>query len=135
MADCRRQREQHVDRHTAVGLAGTTVRLLDEAGVASIALFAHLVSADGFELLDCQPGAVALAPFGLLDTVPEPALRRARLMERHLIEAVTGLPPDAEAGSVPRPDYDPKWRTVDERLSAKAAECRARTGGRGHEPP
>jgi hypothetical protein len=106
-------------------LAGTTVRLLDEAGVAGLVLFSHLVSADGFELLDCQPEAVALAPFGLLDTVPEPTLRRAKLMERHLIEAVTGLLPDATAGSTPRPEYDPKWRTMDERLSTKAAELTA----------
>jgi transposase InsO family protein len=111
--------------HTVVGLAGTTVRLLDEAGVASLVLFSHLVSADGFELLDSGPEAVALAPFGLLDTVPEPALRRAKLMERHLIEATTGLPPDAAAGSAPRPEYDPKWHTVDERLAAKAAELTA----------
>ncbi|WTZ61489.1 Mu transposase C-terminal domain-containing protein [Streptomyces sp. NBC_01387] len=108
--------------HSVVGLAGTLVRLVDDHGSASLVLFSHLVASEGFALLDSQPGAPGLPPFGLLDTVPEPALRRAKFFERHLIEAETGLLPDAPPGSSPRPEYDPKWRTLSERLVAKAEE-------------
>ena len=111
--------------HTVVGLAGSAVRLADQYGVASLVLFSHLISSEGFELLDSRPETVPITPFGLLDTVPEPMLARARLLERHLVEAETGLAPDAEPGAVPRPEYDPKWHTLTERLRAKAAELTA----------
>lgn len=61
-------------------------------------LFSHLVAADDFELLGAQPSAVPLPPFGMLDTVPGPALARAQMWERHLIEVETGLPPDSVEG-------------------------------------
>jgi len=108
--------------HTVVGLSGTTVRLVDEYGSASLVLFSHLVGSEGFALLDSQPGAPALPPFGLLDTVPEPALRKAKFFEQHLIEVETGVRPDAEPGTAPRPEFDPKWRTLTQRLAAKAEE-------------
>lgn len=111
--------------HLVVGLAGTTVRLQDDQGGTALVLFSHLMAAEDFELLGAQPETVALPPFGLLDTVPEPAIRRARFWERHLIEVETGLPPDSVAGAVPRPEYDPRWRTVSERIAAKAAELTA----------
>ncbi|MYW98698.1 MULTISPECIES: Mu transposase C-terminal domain-containing protein [unclassified Streptomyces] len=110
---------------TVVGLSGTTVRLVDEHNTASMVMFAHLMASDGFELLDSTAPTSGLPPFGLLDTVPEVALRKARFFEKHLIEAETGLPPDAPKGTVPRPEYDPQWRTVNERLVAKAAELTA----------
>lgn len=111
--------------HVVAGLAGTTVRLEDEAGGASLVLFSHLLAADGFELLDCLPMAPGLPSFGLLDTVPEPALRKAGLLERHLVEAETGVSPDAGPNAEVRPEYDPKWRTLNERLAAKAEELAA----------
>lgn len=110
---------------TVVGLEGATVRLVDDRGRASLVQFAHMLASAGFELLDSAPQAVPLTPFGLLDAVPQPALRRATLMERHLIEIETGLAPDAAAGTKPRPEYDPAWRTLDERLTAKSAELTA----------
>jgi transposase InsO family protein len=111
--------------HTVVGLAGTAVRLTDQYGAASLVLFSHLLSSDGFELLDSRPEAVPITPFGLLDTVSEPVLARARALERHLVEAETGLPPDPGPGAVPRPEYDPKWHPLTERLQAKVAELSA----------
>ncbi|MGP4105145.1 Mu transposase C-terminal domain-containing protein [Nonomuraea sp. KM90] len=111
--------------HQVVGLEGTSVRLLDSAGTASMVLFSYLVATPGFELLDSEPSSPSLAPFGLLDTVPEPALQKAKALERHLIELETGLPPDAAEGTLPKPEYDPRWRTLTERLAAKAAELSA----------
>jgi hypothetical protein len=111
--------------HAVVGLSGTTVRLIDEHNTASMVMFAHLMASDGFELLDSTATTPGLPPFGLLDTVPEVALRKARFFEKHLIEVETGLPPEAPKGAVPQPEYDPQWRTVSERLTAKAAELTA----------
>jgi transposase InsO family protein len=108
-----------------VGLAGTTVRLQDDHGGVALVLFSYLVASAGFELLSAQPSAVPLPPFGMLDTVREPAIARARSWERHLIEVETGLPPDSGAGARPRPEFDPRWRTINERVAAKAAELSA----------
>jgi hypothetical protein len=108
-----------------VGLAGTTVRLQDDHGGVALVLFSHLMAAADFELLGVEPSAVPLPPFGMLDTVPGPALARAQMWERHLIEVETGLPPDSPEGAVPRPEYDPRWRTLSERIAAKAAEVSA----------
>lgn len=107
------------------GLAGTTVRLQDGHGATTLVLFSHLVAAEDFEVLGVQLPSVPLPPFGMLDTVPGPALARAQLWERHLIEVETGLPPDSAEDARPRPEYDPRWRTLSERVAAKAAELAA----------
>jgi hypothetical protein len=52
-------------------------------------------------------------------------LRKAQRWERHLVEVETGLLPDAAEGTLPRPEYDPKWRTLGERIASKAAELAA----------
>nr|WTB31498.1 hypothetical protein OG781_20210 [Streptomyces sp. NBC_00830] len=80
------------------------------------------MAAEDFELLDSQATTPGLPPFGQLDTVPEPALLKAQFFKRHLIEVETEVPPDALAGTNPRPEFDPKWRTINERITAKAAE-------------
>ena len=54
----------------------------------------------------------AVEPFGLLDSLPEEVLAAAREWERHVVEVETGLPPDAEPGTAPRPEYDPQARTL-----------------------
>ena len=110
---------------TVAGLEGTMVRLLDDRGGALLVLFSYLLASGGFELLGYGGDGAGLPPFGLLDTVPEAALRKAQWMERHLIEVETGLLPDAARGARPRPEYDPDWRTITERLAAKAAELTA----------
>lgn len=38
---------------------------------------------------------------------------------------LTGLPPDTAAGTAPRPEYDPAWRTLMGREDAKVAESAA----------
>ncbi|MEU6239334.1 integrase, partial [Kitasatospora sp. NPDC047058] len=60
-----------------------------------------------------------------MDALPEAAVEQARFWERHVAEVVTGLPPDAEEGTSPRPEYDPAWRTLVEREAAKVAELTA----------
>lgn len=110
--------------YSVVVLAGTTVRLASESGMASVVLLAHLLAAVDFELLDAAP-MPALPPFGLLDGLPEPVVARARAWERHVVEVETGLPPDAPPGATPRPEYDPQRRSLPEREAAKAVELSA----------
>ncbi|MFI5726019.1 Mu transposase C-terminal domain-containing protein [Streptomyces cyaneofuscatus] len=64
----------------------------------------------------------ALEPFGLLKTLSEPVLARAKEWERHIVEVETGLPPDAEPGTPSRPEYDPAVCSLVERATAKATE-------------
>ncbi|WP_328901392.1 Mu transposase C-terminal domain-containing protein [Streptomyces sp. NBC_00441] len=111
--------------HTVVGLSGTTVRLVDEAGTASLILLAHLLAADGFEFVDQGEGPPRMPPFALLDVVPKQEAKRAAAWERHVTEVEFGRPMDASADTDPRPEYDPAARTLQEREAAKASELSA----------
>lgn len=114
--------------HQVVALTGTSVRLLSAAGRSSVVLLAFLQAAPDFSVVGWgDEGGVspAVPPLGLLDTVPEQALRAAREWERHLVEVETGLPPDAVEGTVGRPQYDPVAHSVVERERAKAEELSA----------
>ena len=61
----------------------------------------------GFALVSADRAAAPLAPSGLLDGVPEAVAEQARWWERHIVEILTGLPPEHEPGAVPKPEYDP----------------------------
>lgn len=87
------------------------------------------VSAPGFRLVGRIPAA--LAPQGLLDALPAAAAEQARWWERHIIEVVAGVPPEAAAGTRPRPEYDPRSRALRQRKLAKAAELATA----GHQVP
>ena len=49
-------------------------------------------------------------------------METARWWERHLIEVITGVPPDSPPGTRPRPDYDPARRSLRQRELAKHDE-------------
>src|ERR1700730_6755984 len=66
--------------------------------------------------------APSVEPFALLDSLPGAVLDTAREWERHVVEIETGLPPGAEPGLAPKPEYDPSSATVVDRDRAKAAE-------------
>ena len=63
-----------------------------------------------------------LAPQPALDRLPAGTVEAARWWERHLIEVITGVPPDSPPGTRPRPDYDPARRSLRQRELAKHAE-------------
>lgn len=113
--------------HQVVGLAGTAVRLLSASGQATVVVLPFLLAAADFAIVGTG-GAAGLeplvAPYGLLEALPEPVVRAARDWERHLIEVQTGVPPDAPPGTAPRPEYD-LARPLTERERAKAAELTA----------
>ncbi|WP_435792392.1 integrase [Actinacidiphila glaucinigra] len=81
----------------------------------------HLQSTQDFAVLGGGDRA-ALGSAALLDHLPEPVAERARWWQRHLVELLTGLPPEAPAGARPRPEYDPSRHSLAERERVKAAE-------------
>ena len=107
--------------HVVVALAGTSVRLRSDDGSELVVLAGHLMACPEFTVT----GDVAfpeVEPSGLLEGLPEPVLEKARDQERHVVEVLTGLPPDPPPGAVPRPGFDPAATTLTERDRAKAAE-------------
>jgi hypothetical protein len=52
-------------------------------------------------------------------------MEQALWWERHIVEVLRGLPPDAPQGAVPRPEYDPELVSLTRREQAKAAELTA----------
>ena len=114
--------------HQVVGLAGNAVRLLAVSGQAAVVALPFLLAAPDFAIVGTGTAAAGLAPRlapqGLLDGLPEHVARAARDWERHLIEVLTGVPPDAPDGAAPRPEYD-LARPLAERERAKAAELTA----------
>ncbi len=107
--------------HQVLALAGTSVRRRTVDGADSVVLAGHLMASPGFAVVDSEP-APSVEPFALLDSLPGAVLDTAREWERHVVEIETGLPPGAEPGVAPKPEYDPTSTTVVDRDRAKAAE-------------
>ncbi|MEU2801662.1 hypothetical protein [Streptomyces sp. NPDC006863] len=109
----------HGDEHQVVALAGTAVRLRSAGGAESVVLASYLMAAPDFAVTGTE-SLPELEPFGLLETLPEPARAAAAEWQRHVVEVETGLPPGAEPGTSARPEYDPATRSLTERMRAKA---------------
>jgi len=104
-----------------IGLAGPLVRLAGPGGTVTEVTLAELAAAPDFE----RAGAPASGPVpsvSPLDGLPEAAVAEALWWERHIVEVLRGLPPDAPQGAVPRPEYDPEQVSLTRREQAKAAE-------------
>ena len=54
------------------------------------------------------------------------AVDQARWWERHIVEVITGVPPEAGQGAGPRPEYDPAVCTLRQRELAKVSELTGR---------
>ncbi|WP_406099906.1 hypothetical protein [Streptomyces sp. NBC_01013] len=98
-------------RHQQViGLEGTALRLLSDEGDTNVMAAGYVMAAADFEVLGRGPEAVperVLPPFASVDALPPQAVEKARLWEQHVVEVLTGLPPDAQEGMSPRPEYVP----------------------------
>ena len=90
--------------HTVAGLSGSSARLADVTGAEISIALAELLSAPGFRVVS-RPPAV-LPPQGLMEALPAEASERARWWERHIVEVISGVPPEAARGTRPRPEYD-----------------------------
>ena len=113
--------------YRVVALDGTSVRLADVAGAAMVMLIGHLLADPGFELLTSHR-RVPLAAGGL-EHLPEEVRASALWWEQHLAEVLTGVPAGAVPGTAPRPEYDPRLRSLRQRELAKHAALTAA----GHE--
>lgn len=109
---------------TVVGVTGTLVRLADAHGAVIALPLAVLQAQEDFALVDARQRA-PLPPMGLLEGLPDTVIERAMWWERHILEVLHGLPPDAPPGATPRPGYDPKRHPLTHRERAKAAELTA----------
>ena len=107
--------------HQVLAFAGTSVRLRAQDRSELVVLASYLMAAPDFAVVGGIP-VPGVEPFGLLDGLPEEVLAAARDWEHHVVEVETGLAPDAEPGTEPRPGYDPQARTLAQRTQAKAAE-------------
>jgi hypothetical protein len=112
---------------TVVGLSGTLVRLADEHGQTSVIRLPHLLTDRSFEHLG-QRDHAPLLPAGLLNGLPGETVEDAQWWERHVIEVMTGRPPDAPPDARPQAAYHPETRTLGQREQAKAEEL----AGLGH---
>ena len=110
---------------TVVGLSGTLVRLAGQDGAASVVQLAHLLASEGFEIIGGAGRTRPPLSAAALGGVPEEAAGNARRWERHIVEVLTGVPPDAPPGTAARPGYDPAVCSLAQRERAKAAELTA----------
>jgi hypothetical protein len=106
--------------HTVAGLDGATVRLADVTGAVTEMPTAGLLADPSLELV--TGSRVPVAPQPALERLPAETVEAARWWERHLIEVITGVPPDSPPGTRPRPAYDPARRSLRQRELAKHDE-------------
>jgi hypothetical protein len=107
-----------------IGVSGTSVRLAGTAGEVVTVTVSGLLAAGDFAVLDSRPRP-GMPQVSVLDGLPAEAVEEARWWERHIVEVLTGVPPDTAEGTVPRPEYDPGSVTLTRREQAKAAELTA----------
>jgi hypothetical protein len=110
--------------HTVIAVPGPGVRLADTGGQVSEMTVAELLSADDVEFVD-GPSRRPVPAVSPLADLPEETTRRALWWERHIVEVIRGVPPDAPPGISPKPEYDPAVHSVTRREQAKAAELTA----------
>lgn len=118
--------------YLVAGLDGRTVRLSpagergSDAGGPAVVLLTHLLAGSDFEVLSPPGPSSRVGSLTLLaQDLPAEVVERAGWWERHVVELMTGLAPDAEPGTVPRPEYDPVTVSLRARETAKTTELRA----------
>ena len=107
-----------------IGVSGTLVRMADTAGEVTAVTVSALLAGGDFVVLGARPRP-GMPQVSVLGELPSEAVDEARWWERHIVEVLTGVPSDAEEGTVPRPEYDPGTVTLTRREQAKAAELTA----------
>ena len=107
-----------------IGVSGPAVRLADTGGEGVTVSGSGLLADGDFAVLDARPRP-GMPAVSVLDGLPAEAVQEARWWQRHIVEVLTGIPPDAAEGTVPRPEYDPAVVTLTRREQAKAAELTA----------
>ena len=109
---------------TVIGVSGPVVRLADAGGQVVTVTVSGLLSEGDFAVLDARPRPAVPQVSGL-DDLPAEVVQEALRWQRHIVEVLRGVPPDAEEGTVPREGYDPAVFSMTRREQAKAAELTA----------
>jgi len=109
--------------HAVIAVTGTSVRLEDAAGEVSEIPLAVVLSDPSLELV---AGVRApLAGTDVAETVAARTLEQARWWEGHILEVLTGRPPECGPELAMRAEYDPAITTLRQRELAKVAELEA----------
>jgi putative transposase len=111
--------------HTVQAVSATVVRLVNVVGTVSAVPLAEVLASPGFALVSSARDPAPLPPSGLLDGIPEAEAEQARWWERHIVEVITGLPPEHAPGAAPKAEYDPSRVSLRQRELAKVAELHA----------
>ena len=92
--------------HTVIAVAGTAVRLAASSGVVTEMSLAQLLMSEGFEVASA-PSRPPLPPSTPLDGLPEAVAAEALWWERHIVEVLRGVPPQAPPGTRPKTGVRP----------------------------
>lgn len=106
------------DGFTVAALTAEHVRLVDAAGAPTVARLPDLLADRALEVLS----GPTIAPLRSLDSLPAEVVEAARWWERHIVEVLTGLPPDPAARQRAKPEYDAGLRSLRQRELAKVEE-------------
>ena len=118
----------------AVGLGGSgyTISALRDGSVALTGVTGEVLAIPVAELLADASFTVltrrrraALPARGVLDALPAEVVERAEWWERHVVEALTGVPAGSPPGTVARPGCDPLRGSLRQREMTKVDELRA----------
>lgn len=117
--------EIRLDGHSyqAVALDGSSVRLVDVTGAATVMLVGQLLAEPSFVLV--TQNRPSLRGQTTINGLPDDVRAAAQWWEQHLVEVLTGVPPDAAPGTVARPEYDPDRHSLRQRELAKHAALTA----------
>jgi putative transposase len=108
------------ETYTVAALDRTMVVLADVTGAVREVPTAGLLSDPGLDLVSAS--RVPMAPQPALERLPAETAEAARWWERHLVEVITGVPPESPPGTRPRPAYDPARWSLRQRELAKHQE-------------
>jgi putative transposase len=111
--------------HTVQAVSADAVELVNVGGMASTVPLAQVLAGPGFALASSARLPAPLPPSGLLEGIPETEAEQARWWERHIVEILTGLPPEHGPDTVPKAEYDPHRVSLRQRELAKVAELEA----------
>lgn len=109
--------------HVVVGVSGTTVRLASADGAVVTTTVSQLLTAPDVQVP--VVGGARTRPVVGVEGLPQAVLAAASWWERHIVEVIYGVPPDAVAGARSRPEYDVAACSLTAREKAKAAELTA----------
>ena len=109
---------------TVIGVSGPVIRLADSGGQVVSVSVSGLLAEEDFAVLDARPRP-GMPAVSALDGLPGEVVREALWWQRHIVEVLRGVSPDAEQDTVPRPEYDPAVFSLTRREQAKAAELTA----------